>query len=207
MEFFSKDGINMNMEQVHELLLQSLEHERGGVKIYKAAIASAQRADLRAEWAKYLRQTEQHVEKLTDIVQVFGLDPRTTTQGTMIVRATGNALLSSMEAARAAGDPTAAQLVAAECVVLAETKDHFDWELLGEVSKHLAGNERQLLQDAYEQIEDEEDEHLYHTQGWCRELWLESLGLDAELPPAEEKRDATTATEAQQAKEARQPTH
>ena len=197
----------MNIEQVHELLLQSLEHERGGVKIYKAAVASALRTDLRSEWSKYLLQTQQHVETLTAVVGVFGLDPFTTTPGTMIVRSTGNALLQSMEAARAAGNPAAAQIVAAECVVLAETKDHFDWELLGEVSKHLSGNEQRLLQDAYERIEDEEDEHLYHTQGWARELWLESLGLDAELPPAEEKRDVTTAAEAQQAKETRQPRH
>jgi len=197
----------MNIEQVHELLLQSLEHERGGVKIYKSAIASAQRADLRSEWSKYLQQTQRHVDTLTDIVQVFGLDPHTTTPGTMIVRSNGNALLQAMEAARAIGNPAAAQIVAAECVVIAETKDHFDWELLGEVSKNLAGNEQQLLQQACEQIEDEEDEHLYHTQGWCRELWLESLGLDAELPPAEEKLDVTTAAEAQHAKETRQPRH
>ena len=197
----------MNDTQVHELLLQSLEHERGGVKVYKAAIACALRADLRSEWSKYLQQTEQHVEALTSLCEVFGLDPFTTTPGTMIVRSNGNALVAAMEAARAAGNPSAAQIVAAECVVLAETKDHLDWELLGEVSKNLSGSQQQALRDAYERIEDEEDEHLYHTQGWCRELWLESLGLDAELPPAEEKRDVTTAAEAQRAKESRQPRH
>ena len=197
----------MNTNQVQELLLQSLEHERGGVKVYKAAIACARRADLRGEWTKYLAQTEQHVEALTSICERFGLDPLTATPGTMIVRATGNALVSAMEAALAAGNPDAAQIVAAECVVLAETKDHLDWELLGEVAKNLSGPEQQALREAYERIEDEEDEHLYHTQGWCRELWLESLGLDAELPPAEEKRDVTTAAEAQRAKETRQPRH
>jgi|SRR5688572_325403 len=197
----------MNITQVHELLLQSLEHERGGVKVYKAAVGCAQRDDLRAEWSKYLAQTEEHVTALTQICEVFGLDPFTTTPGTMIVRATGNALVQSMEAALSAGNPAAAQIVAAECVVLAETKDHLDWELLGEVAKQLSGPEQEAVREAYERIEDEEDEHLYHTQGWCRELWLESLGIDAELPPAEEKRDVTTATDAQRAKEARQPRH
>jgi len=197
----------MNPTQVHELLLQSLEHERGGVKVYKAAIGCARRDDLRNEWSKYLAQTEQHVTALTQICEVFGLDPSTTTPGTMIVRATGNALVQSMEAALSAGNPGAAQIVAAECVVLAETKDHLDWELLGQVAKELSGQEQEALQEAYERIEDEEDEHLYHTQGWCRELWLESLGLDAELPPAEEKRDVTSAAEAQRAKETRQPRH
>ncbi len=197
----------MNTTQVRELLLQSLEHERGGVKIYKAAIAAAQRPDLRSEWTQYLDQTEQHVQSLTDICEAFEIDPLTNTPGTQIVKATGTALLQAIEAARAAGDPNAAQLVAAECVVLAETKDHLDWELIGEVAKELTGDQQAIVLEAFERIEEEEDEHLYHTQGWARELWLESLGLPAELPPPEEKEHVTSAAEAQQAKEMREPRH
>jgi hypothetical protein len=52
---------------------------------------------------------------------------------------------------------------------------------------------RKALADAYDEVEDEEDEHLYHTKGWCRELWLDSLGLDAEMPPPEEEDDVKTA--------------
>jgi hypothetical protein len=83
----------MNSKQVEELLLQSLEHERGGVKIYKSAIAAAQREDLKAEWTHYLEQTEQHVQSLTGICEVFELDPFTMTPGTEIVKANGTALL------------------------------------------------------------------------------------------------------------------
>jgi hypothetical protein len=197
----------MNEIQVRELLLQSLEHERGGVKIYKAAIAAAQRPDLKAEWTGYLAQTEQHVRALTEICEAFAIDPLLSTPGTQIVKATGAALLQAIATAVAAGDPKAAQLVAAECVVLAETKDHMDWELIGELAGALTGEQRELVNQAYERIEDEEDEHLYHTQGWARELWLEALGLPAELPPPEEKKDVSTAAEAQQAKETRQPRH
>jgi protein-disulfide isomerase-like protein with CxxC motif len=197
----------MNAIQVRELLLQSLEHERGGVKIYEAAIAAAQRDDLKAEWTGYLAQTEQHVETLTGICGTFGIDPFTTTPGTQIVRANGAALLQAIEQARAAGDPAAAQIVAAECVVLAETKDHMNWELLGDVAEELDGEQREALMQAVERIEDEEDEHLYHTQGWARELWLEALGLPAQLPPPEEVEDVSTAVEAQQARESRQPHH
>jgi rubrerythrin len=197
----------MNSAQLKELLLQSLEHERGGVKVYQTAIKCAQRADLRAEWEKYLAQTQQHVAALTDLCAVFDIDPFTTTPGTEIVKKLGTSLVDAMLTALSASNPGAAQIVAAECVVLAETKDHLDWELLGEAAKQLAGEKRDALTAAYEKIEDEEDEHLYHTQGWCRELWLESLGIDAELPPAEEKRDVMTAAEAQQAKETRQPRH
>jgi hypothetical protein len=197
----------MNSSQLTELLLQSLEHERGGVKVYKSAIKCALRPDLRAEWEKYLVQTEEHVLALMDVCEIFGIDPYTMTSGTQIIKALGTSLVEAMHTALATGMPEAAQIVAAECVVLAETKDHLDWELLGEAAKQLSGAEQRVLQAAYEKIEDEEDEHLYHTQGWCRELWLASLGIAAELPPAEEKHDVTTAAEAQRAKETRQPTH
>jgi hypothetical protein len=95
--------------------------------------------------------------------------------------------------------------VAAECVVDAETKDHQNWELIGQVADQLKGAEGEALRAAYEEVEDEEDEHLYHTQGWCRELWIESLGLPAQLPPPEEKKDVKTAIGAARAKAARKP--
>jgi hypothetical protein len=91
-----------------------------------------------------------------------------------------------MEMALQAGEPTGAQLVAAECVTLAETKDHLNWELIGEAAKKLKGDEAGALRTAHEKVEQEEDEHLYHTAGWTRELWIESLGLPAVLPPPEE---------------------
>jgi hypothetical protein len=51
-------------------------------------------------------------------------------------------------------------------------------------------------------VEDQEDEHLYHTKGWCRELWIESLGMKAVLPPPEEVRQVTTAIGAAKAERA-----
>ena len=120
-----------------------------------------------------------------------------------IVQHNGKALVVAMKMALGAGDAAGAELVACECVVLAETKDHFDWELIGEVAKSLAGEEQAALMKAHEEVEDEEDEHLYHTKGWCRELWLKSLGLDAVLPPPEEERKVKTAIEAAEAEQER----
>jgi hypothetical protein len=107
-----------------------------------------------------------------------------------------------MKLARSGGDPAAAELVACECVVLAETKDHLDWELLGKCAEHLKGNAAETLKKASEKVEDEEDEHLYHTQGWCRELWRQSLGLKAVLPPPEERKHVKSAIGAARAEQA-----
>jgi len=189
--------------QLKELLLQSLVHERGGVLVYKTALECVLNEDLREEWKKYLAQTVKHVELLTTACQALGLDPAEMTPGCQIVQHTGKSLVVAMKMALAANDPVAAELVACECVVLAETKDHADWELIGQCVKTLGGETAAALKAAYDQVEDEEDEHLYHTQGWCRELWLQSLGLKAVLPPPEEKKDVKTASEAEKAREAR----
>ena len=53
------------------------------------------------------------------------------------------------------------------------------------------------------EVEEQEDEHLYHTTGWTRELWIASLGLPAVLPPPEEQKDVKTAIGAARAKQVR----
>ena len=75
-------------------------------------------------------------------------------------------------------------------LVLAETVDHFNWQLIGEVAKKATGADGKVLKEAYKEVEDQEDEHLYHSRGWLRELSLEGLGLKAQLPPPEEKQHA-----------------
>jgi hypothetical protein len=182
-----------NAAQVKELLLQSLEHEKGGVEVYQKALECVRNRDLKKEWTKYFEQTQNHVQVLTATCMALGLDPDETTPGRQIVKHTGAALVKAMKMALDAGDASGAELVACECVVLAETKDHFDWELIGLCAKAVSGDTKSVLQSATAAVEDEEDEHLYHTKGWCRELWLKALGLTSVLPPPEEKRDVKTA--------------
>jgi len=194
----------VNDAQVTELLYQALETELGGVEVYKTAIKCTVNEDLRTEWQGYLEETENHVRIVNNIFSELDLDPATETTGRAIVRAKGKALIGAMETALADGDKTAAQLVAAECVVDAEIKDHANWELIGEIAQDLTGDRARVLQDAFEQVEEEEDEHLYHTQGWARELWFESLGMTAVLPPPEEQKKVKTAIGASRAKQARE---
>jgi hypothetical protein len=112
--------------------------------------------------------------------------------------------VKAMEMALEEGKPEAAQVVAAECVVLAETKDHMNWELIGEAAKKAKADVAKVLKAAHEEVEEQEDEHLYHTQGWARELWIDSLGMKAVLPPPEEEKKVKTAIGAARAKQARQ---
>ncbi|HET6899733.1 MAG TPA: hypothetical protein VFK70_15360 [Vicinamibacteria bacterium] len=177
----------------------------GGVQVYTTALRCVQNEDLKEEWEEYLDQTTNHERIMREVCGKFGLDPDKETPGRKIVREKGAALVKAMESALKSGNPAAAELVACECVVDAETKDHQNWELMGMVAEKLKGQEKSALEDACDEVEDEEDEHLYHTQGWCRELWLQSLGLPAQIPPPEEEKDVKTAIGAARAKQSRKP--
>jgi hypothetical protein len=193
----------MKREQLSQLIYQMLETERGGTQVYEMALRCALNDDLKEEWEKYLEQTKNHERIVLELMEKLDLDPEEETPGRTVVRHTGESLVRAMELALESGPPEAAQLVACESVVLAETKDHLNWELLHEASGKAQGAEKKALTEVYQEVEEEEDEHLYHSTGWCRELWIESLGLPAVLPPPEEEKEVKTAIGAARAKKAR----
>ena len=193
----------LKTDQLHELLYQALETEQGGITVYRTALRCVQHPKLREEWQEYLEQTQNHEQVVRKLFGAFDLDPEAETPGRQVVRHIGESLVKAMEMALETGPPAAAQLVAAECVVEAETKDHLNWELLGQVAEKAKGPQREALKAALKEVEEEEDEHLYHTTGWARELWIASLGLPAVLPPPEEEKEVKTAIGAARAKMAR----
>ena len=192
-----------NEKGVEALLYQLLETELGGVEVYKTAIPCALNADLREEWERYLSETRSHVQIARDLLTEVGLDPDADVPARHVVRHIGESLVKAMELAREDGDADAAQLVAAECVVHAETKDHMNWSLLGLMGRKTKGDAGKAMKQAAQKVEMQEDHHLYHTMGWTRELWIESLGLPAALPPPEEEKNVQTAIGAARAKQSR----
>lgn len=188
---------------LQELLYQALETEMGGIQVYENALRNARNDDLKKEWQEYLEQTRRHQQILLGVFESLGLDPEARTPGREIVAHLGASLVEAIQKARSDADPGAAEIVAGECVVLAETKDHLNWELIGQVVKHGKGDAIAVLREAYEQVEDEEDRHVYHSAGWTRELWIDALGLPAVLPPPEEVRDVETKIGAARAEQQR----
>jgi hypothetical protein len=194
----------VNDKQVKELLYQALETEIGGQQVYRAAIECAQEKELQEEWQKYLDETTNHERILRETFKKIGLDPAVETPGRKVVRSKAEGLVKAMRMALSDGGGDAAQLCAAESVVEAETKDHQNWELIGRIAEQSKGDMKSALQEAFEQVEEQEDEHLYHTMGWARELWIKSLGMPAVIPPPEEEKKVKTAIGAARAEQERE---
>ncbi|ODS70700.1 MAG: hypothetical protein ABS38_02330 [Acidovorax sp. SCN 68-22] len=192
-----------NRAQLEDLVLQMMETELGGEKIYRAAIAAAKNPDLREEWEGYLEETLHHQEVVRGLCATLGLDPDQPTPTRAVVAHIGKSLLQAIELAQRNAPPEVAQVVAAECVVHAETKDHSNWELLGRVAEVATGDLGKALKDAHEEVEQQEDHHLFHSKGWWRELAIQGLGMPAVLPPPEEVKKVETAIGASRAEQAR----
>jgi hypothetical protein len=189
---------------ISTLLYQLLETEMGGVQMYRTALQCALNPDLRAEWTKYLAETERHVVVARELVVSAGLDPDAETPARLVCRHLAAGLVHAMLEALGGPDPAEAEITAAECVINAESKDHMNWELVGLLAKKLTGPLADALRAAHDEIEVQEDHHLYHTQGWARELWAQAMGLPAVLPPPEETMQVESAVGAARAKKSRE---
>jgi rubrerythrin len=64
-----------------ELVLQALETELCGVRVYQTALRCARNESLREEWMRYLEQTEHHARIVRDLCSALGLDPEIETAG------------------------------------------------------------------------------------------------------------------------------
>lgn len=186
----------MNVFWMKELLLQSLEHERAGVKIYAAALECVQNDELEEEWSKHFEESGDNVENLTDVCQAMGIDPEERSSGRAVVRGLGEALVLAMKAALGAGDRDEAELLACECVAFAAAKDHLDWELLADFARRYSGDGALELKLAVDEVERQEAARIHDPKSWCRELWRKALGFDPLLPPAEKRRKVITLAQA-----------
>jgi rubrerythrin len=170
-------GNEMNRDQIRELVLQALETERGGRKVYDAALDCVRDPALRTLWERYRTETERHERIVVRLCTALGLDAEEESPGRAVARIVGDGLVEAIRRAAGTARPEAAQIAAAECVLLAETKDLLHWELIGRCAQHAEGEVQRALLSAYEQVEPEERLHLSGTEAWALRLWHDSLEL------------------------------
>jgi hypothetical protein len=112
----------MSSDNLNDVVLRSLEHERTGISVYKTALRCATTAELRREWDENLAKTRRNERMLTEVCDVMDIDPDEETPDRRIVRQVGSFLVDTMRQALANASAEAAELIACECVVLAEAR-------------------------------------------------------------------------------------
>jgi rubrerythrin len=162
-------------DELMDKLSEFVTVERGGIKLYEAALKLVRNREVKDKFRVFHKQTVRHEEILTRIIEELGGKPGYKSMGAKLAEAKANALLKTMTSTTGK-TPAEAELNAIENIVIAETKDHADWELLGHIAHRSEDSGlSQLLKPAVAEVEGQEDEHLHWTQKKLGELALAGL--------------------------------
>ena len=105
---------------VRDVLLEALETELGNAQVYSTAVQCAIDEELREDWEEHLERTQQHVSVLRAVLAGARIEEDEETPRRAAVKRLDRTLVRTMMKAKEDSDPVAAELVASECVVLAE---------------------------------------------------------------------------------------
>jgi rubrerythrin len=164
-------------------LSEFLAVEKGGVKLYDAALSCVQDAEIKKKFKEFHKQTIRHVEIVTGIIHKLGGNPSFMSREARLAEQKAEALLATMK--RGVRSPMD-EINAVENIVIAETKDHADWELLGKIARQT--DDRKLaaiLRPAVSEVEAQEDEHLNWSKSTMADLAMRVLNQKAKAPRPE----------------------
>ena len=132
-DFFTSAKINKST--LMDVLSEFLAVEMGGQKLYQKALTLVSHSEVKTKFREFHRQTIKHQKVLTDVIHQLGGNTRAQCAGAKVATEKAQALLKSMDGNGLAKDQ--AELNAMENIVLAETKDHADWELMGKIARQV----------------------------------------------------------------------
>jgi rubrerythrin len=162
-----------------DTLSEFLAVELGGAKLYEKALTLVTDSQTKSAFREFLKQTLNHQKVLTRMITQLGGNPKTQSDTAKIAAEKAQALMRTMGRRELSKEQN--QLNAIENIVLAETKDHGDWELLAKIARQTTDKQlREVLEPAVKTVEQEEDEHLNWTRKKLSELQMESLTQEAE---------------------------
>ncbi len=153
------------------LLSAFAAHERCGVHLYRTVSTLTQYPDWRERYEEFKAQTEEHVRILSELITTLRGDPMYVSPLARMTQFTNTKLMESI-LLDGSVDGLTRELTMIEAVLLAESKCHANWELLGQIAAQMRdATAARAIREAVEQVEDQEDEHL----AWARENWQQMI--------------------------------
>jgi hypothetical protein len=156
---------------------EMLAVENGGVKLYQRALSDLQHPELEEKLSEFLSQTERHVEFCLVMLNAAGGDSDYKSPGAQAAEHKAEGLISTEV------PPQMMDLNNIENLVLAETKDQWNWETLQSISSRIDDAElKKIALKAVREVRKQEKSHL----NW-NEQTLSKLAMEAAMhAPAEE---------------------
>jgi hypothetical protein len=160
---------SINPKWLRDFLSEMLAVEKGGVVLYERALSDLQHAEHEGKLTEFLRQTERHVELCTEMLQAAGGDADYMSPGAQAAEHKAEGLISTEV------PPQLMDFNNIENLVLAETKDHWNWETLDSISSKIKDAElKRMAVKAVREVRKQEKLHLDWNEQTLTRLAMES---------------------------------
>src|SRR5258708_30974363 len=173
----SRRGSMVSGAWLRNFLSEMLAVELGGVKLYEKALSELEHAELEDKLSEFLQQTHRHVELCTAMREAVGEGPSYRSPGAQAAEHKANGLITAEVPAEML------DLNNIENLVLAETKDHWNWEMLASIAPKISDTElKRAATKAISEVRRQEKTHVEWNEKTLSKLAMES----AMHPPADE---------------------
>jgi rubrerythrin len=175
--FLADTGLNGPF--LADLLSACLMHEQCGLHLYRTAVNMTTDEALRAKYEEFGAETEEHIRIFEELIAACGGQPGYVSPTARLTEALDMKLHEAALLLPDGADQQTLELAILESVVLAESKCHSNWSLIQRLAGELPdGLARTAFQNAVDQVEDQEDEHIR----WSRETWEQLILTEAKSP-------------------------
>jgi len=166
---------SISRDVLRDKLSEFLAVERGGLKLYDRALQIISDAEVSRKFRDFREQTRNHESILLRVINELGMNPSYVSPSAKLATEKATALLNTMNSPDGL-TPKALEINAIENIVLAETKDHADWEMLGKIARQTDDSHlSDVLKPAVSEVEPQEDEHLNWTKEQMARLEFAAL--------------------------------
>ena len=171
----------LNSSWLQNFFSEMLEVERGGVQLYGKALKELSHDNLRSKLERFHQQTERHVELCEELLTASGGDESEPSPGAEAAQHKAQGLLSTEV------PDEMLDINNIENLVLAETKDHWNWEMLGSLVDEIEDDDiRKVANRAVREVRKQEEDHLSWNQKTLSQLALEASHENQEMESDEE---------------------
>jgi rubrerythrin len=162
-------GSEISVEWLRNFLSEMLAVEKGGVKLYEKALSDLDHSELEDRLSEFLRQTHRHVELCTSMLEAVGADADFQSPGAQAAEHKAEGLIT------AEVPPEMQDLNNIENLVLAETKDHWNWETLASIAPKIGDPElKRAATKAISEVRRQEKTHVDWNEKTLSKLAMES---------------------------------
>jgi rubrerythrin len=152
-----------------DFLSEMFAVEQGGVKLYQKALDALQHDELRDKLEEFHQETERHVELVQELMQAAGVEDGYLSPGAKAAEHKAEGLLSTEIEEEDLRD-----MNNIENLVLAETKDHWNWEMLNSIAAGIQEREvKDAAKRACSEVFKQEREHLQWNEETLTALAME----------------------------------